>query len=147
MSNKIITEGDVQKALYEHYLDLGYDVQKEVKTKVGNIDLIIFTNNHKLLIEIKHYKAIKHAIGQLINYYKYHSDATGLVCIYFTYDLSYKTINNSLYQLTVPNSKLNIRLINYLDILNTEELNNILNQKTTEKVNTSNVEYLMCDVY
>lgn len=96
------SERDVQEQLTNYYRSIGYTVQREVKTPLGYIDLLCTTSievdckvadtnllvgseaTSNLLIEVKEYHSIKHAVGQLYAYSKYYPNYT-LVLAYFSY--------------------------------------------------------------
>jgi hypothetical protein len=114
-----IQEKAVQKALRDHYSTTGYVVKREVNTPVGFIDLILYrdmglSSREKVLIEVKEWSGIKHAIGQLLSYEQYHSDSTELRLIYFTRSGQYKGVESihQTDQIKRQHPKLTIEFVN-----------------------------------
>lgn len=98
-ARRVINEKAVQRALEDYYSNKGYVVKRELKTPVGYIDFMLYRNlgirnrAEKILIEVKEHKDIKHAIGQVISYAKYHPDVTKKKVVYFTRSGEYKSID------------------------------------------------------
>lgn len=98
-----ILEKSVQEALERHYWSEGYTAKREVQTPVGYIDFILYKGNvydksvpkEKILVEVKEHKSIKHAIGQIYSYKKYHPDVTESRIVYFCRDGKYKPVDIS----------------------------------------------------
>jgi hypothetical protein len=95
-----IQEKTVQRVLEAYYSQLGYVVKREVKTPVGYIDFLLFKDRgieggEKILIEVKEWKGIKHAIGQVLSYLKYHKDVTSSKVVYFSRDGKWRGIDSS----------------------------------------------------
>jgi hypothetical protein len=88
-----------RRVINDYYGNQGYVVKREVKTPVGYIDFMLYRNlgirgrAEKILIEVKEHKDIKHAIGQVISYAKYHPDVTKKKVVYFTRSGQYKSID------------------------------------------------------
>ncbi|MGL5923779.1 hypothetical protein [Chroococcidiopsis sp.] len=116
-----IQEKAVQAALRNYYAEAGYVVKREVITPVGFIDLILYremgrSSREKVLVEVKEWSGIKHAIGQLLSYEQYHSDSTELRLIYFTRNGQYKGVESihQTDQLKRQHPKLTIEFVNNL---------------------------------
>ena len=132
-----LEEKVIQKELAKYYSGKGFAVKREVVTPVGNIDLILYrdmgkSTHEKVLIEVKEHKSIKHAIGQLISYEKYHKDATGLGIIYFTRDGKYKGVDMTFQtdQLKLIDSRFRICYIG--DLIDVNELESKENTKVSK---------------
>lgn len=142
-----VTEKSVQDTLERHYLTNGYVVKREVVTPVGYIDLILYknmgyTNREKILIEVKEYRGIKHAIGQLYSYANYHRDLTKLRCIYFDRNLKNRSLDASYESFTNtgnPYKDIEFRSINNLVDITT------IKSKAEESKTTNNKEEV-CEV-
>ena len=132
-ASRSLPEKLIQDWLEEWFSKKGYSVKREVITPVGRIDLIIYRNsperayngvraNEKILIEVKEAKSIKHAIGQLESYEKYHSDCTQLWCIYFDRYGNKKNIDSSYQNHRSGLSGKRIKLNDVMEIVSKEEL-------------------------
>lgn len=95
MKRENILEKSVQEALERHYWTEGYTAKREVHTPVGYIDFVLYKPGEKVLVEVKEHKGIKHAIGQVYSYKKYHPDITEARIVYFCRDGKYRPIDMS----------------------------------------------------
>ena len=91
-STRLVTEDNVQEALANYYRNQNCSVVREYSTPVGYIDLLVASNSRKLIIEVKEYSGIKHAIGQILCYKEYIPGYTDLLIITFSKDCKYKKI-------------------------------------------------------
>jgi len=130
-----IQEKAVQLALANYFNQQGYTVKREVKTPVGYIDFLLYKDNKKILVEVKEAKGMKHAIGQIHSYHKYHKDAHELWIIYFTRKGTHAPVQQSF--LTEP-----IKFISAHTLVSLEEIFKHQIPHVDESRNTVMVESL-----
>jgi hypothetical protein len=121
-----IAEKTVQSALAHYYrTKKEASVLREVQTPVGFIDLIVHEPNSTRLIEVKEFKGIKHAVGQVLNYIKFRP-ADCLEIVYFHRDLqSTRQPHAALYGHCVEmpgKAPQTIQLTNILSLIPADEL-------------------------
>lgn len=139
-----VLEKDIQKILAKELINKrNGTVKREVKTEVGVIDIIAYLNtklingvvtSKKVLIEVKEVSSIKHAIGQVISYKRYHSDCAGYVVVYFTRDtndLIHSYSKARKYEDTAREH--GIILKNIIDLVNIKDIEEICEWRQTEK--------------
>lgn len=96
-----IRELAVQNVLEREYRAQGWGVKREVETRVGYIDILLWKPKkgggvEKCLIEVKERGGLKGAIGQVEMYSRY-EPSDRLVIIYFSYDGRDKPIDDKYY--------------------------------------------------
>jgi Holliday junction resolvase-like predicted endonuclease len=133
-----IDEKQVQSILTAHLIDQGAEVKREVKTPVGIIDLLVFKNSYKYLIEVKEVSGIKHALGQVLAYKQYHSDCQTYIIVYFTRheeDSAASYAKAAKYNSFAEDY--NIQLLNILDILPLWKALGTTNTKKSKRTQSS----------
>jgi hypothetical protein len=145
MKKRKIKELAVQNVLANMYREQGWGVRREVETKVGFIDLLVWKPKkgggiEKCLIEVKERGGLKGAIGQVEMYSRYEK-SDRLAIIYFSYDGGDRVIDDNYY---------NVRSYGTLkdsgQVIEIESVNRILDiglvyaeQDRLDKVNKVNV--------
>jgi len=154
MKKENILEKSVQEALERYYWTENYITKREVHTPVGYIDFILYKPNEKILIEVKEYKSIKHAIGQIYSYKKYHQDITEARIVYFCRDGKYRPIDNSYLthdtnlDKNIDNKKIRMQCVHtFIELEEIYKWQNILtiskrNQESSQSLKTSSIEMI-----
>lgn len=136
-----LKEVDYQLLFYHKYKSV---VQREIKTPIGIIDFIWTTPGSERIIEFKHYKSIKHAVGQLLSYRVYRPHINHLEVVYFDYSAfknsKLSSIEKGFYEIAHQqqlHTNIKLTFSNILQYLTTEEISNYYYQHCYKEKNIS----------
>ena len=134
------------------YSDLGYVVREEVDCEVGRIDLILYRDmgresREKIVVEIKERSGIKHGIGQLLAYSRYHSDCSELRLVYFCRDNNYRGIDSIYEEREIVKIDRRLRCVWWRNEGDTERYMRGLGKEEREDIGIGEIDLVEIDKY